>query len=101
MCAHHYYRLGPLSYMCASLLSFRTFIFYVRLIIIVHFSFFDLGIFCSSPLYFYLRIHFLMIRAFYYCASYSLLLFAHPSSNDQGILLLRVLFFVVAHPSLI
>ena len=31
----------------------------------------------------------------------SLFLFAHPSSNDQGILLLRVLFFVFAHPSCI
>ena len=92
------YHLGLLSYVCASLLSFRTFILYVRLIIIVHFSFFDLGIFCTSPLYFYLRIHFLMIRAFYYCASYSLLLRIHLSFN-QGLfarpflLLLRIHLF--------
>ena len=85
MCAHHYYRLGPLSYMCASLL-----------LCIFHSSIW--AFFCTSPLYFYLRIHFLMIRAFYYCASYSLLLRIHLSFN-QGLfarpflLLLRIHLF--------
>ena len=79
-------------------LSFRAFILCVRIIIFVHLSF-RAFIFARLLFCFYLRIHFfLMIRAFCYCASYSLLLRIHLSFN-QGLfarpflLLLRIHLF--------
>ena len=77
------YHLGLLSYVCASVL-----------LCIYHLG--PLSYVCASLL---LCIYHSSIRAYFLMHVSSLFLFAHPSSNDQGILLLRVLFFVVAHPS--